>query len=51
MSKPTFVISCPINCYAGYGARSRDIVKAIIELDKYDVNITTTMGFNSTRIY
>ena len=39
MNKPTFVISCPIDCYAGYGARSRDIVKAIIELEKYDVKI------------
>jgi hypothetical protein len=39
MNKPTFVISCPIDTYSGYGARSRDIVKAIIELDKYDVKI------------
>jgi hypothetical protein len=51
MSKPTFVISCPINTYSGYGARSRDIVKAIIELDKYDVKImpqrwgSTPQGF------
>ena len=39
MNKPTFVISCPIDTYSGYGARSRDIVKALIELDKYDVKI------------
>ena len=39
MSKPTFVISCPIDTFSGYGARSRDIVKAIIELDKYEVKI------------
>ena len=39
MSKPTFIISCPIDTYSGYGARSRDIVKAIIELDKYDVKV------------
>jgi glycosyltransferase involved in cell wall biosynthesis len=39
MSKPVFVISCPIDTYSGYGARSRDIVKAIIELDKYEVKI------------
>jgi hypothetical protein len=39
MSKPIFVISCPIDTYSGYGARSRDIVKAIIELEKYDVKI------------
>jgi len=39
MNKPSFVISCPINTYSGYGARSRDIVKALIELDKYDLKI------------
>jgi len=39
MSKPVFVISCPIDTYSGYGARSRDIVKAIIEMEKYDVKI------------
>ena len=37
--KPVFVISCPIDTYSGYGARSLDLVKAIIELDKYDVKI------------
>jgi glycosyltransferase involved in cell wall biosynthesis len=37
--KPTFVISCPIDTYSGYGARSRDVVKAIIEMGKYDVKI------------
>jgi hypothetical protein len=51
MNKPVFVISCAINTYSGYGARSRDIVKAIIELDKYDVKIlpqrwgSTPQGF------
>ena len=33
MSKPVFVISCPFDTYSGYGARSRDIAKAIIELE------------------
>ena len=37
--KNTFVISCPIDTYSGYGARSRDVVKAIIELDKYEVKV------------
>ena len=37
--KPLFIISCPIDTYSGYGARSRDIVKSIIELDKYTVQI------------
>ncbi len=39
MNKPRFVISCPFDTYSGYGARSRDIVKAIIELDKYNVQL------------
>ena len=39
MSKNTFFISCPFDTYSGYGARSRDLVKAIIELDKYDVHL------------
>ena len=39
MNKNTFYISCPIDTYSGYGARSRDIAKAVIELDKYDVKI------------
>ena len=34
--KPTFIISCPIDTYSGYGARGRDVAKAVIELDKYD---------------
>ena len=37
--KPTFIISCPIDTYSGYGARSRDVAKAIIEIDKYEVRI------------
>lgn len=54
MNKPTFVISCPVQTYSGYGARSRDIVKALIELDKYDVKIlpqrwgNTPMNFIDT---
>ena len=39
MNKPVFIISCPFDTYSGYGARSRDIVKAIIELNKYDVKL------------
>ena len=49
--KNTFVVSCPIDTYSGYGARARDFVKSVIELDKYDVRIlsqrwgNTTLGF------
>jgi len=37
--KNTFVVSCPIDTFSGYGARSRDFVKALIELDEYEVSI------------
>ena len=37
--KNTFIVSCPIDTYSGYGARSRDFVKALIESNKYDVQI------------
>ena len=39
MNKPVFVISCPYDTYSGYGARSRDIVKAIINTNRYDVKL------------
>ena len=37
--KPLFLISCPFDTYSGYGARSRDVVKAIIETNKYNVKL------------
>ncbi len=39
--KPTCVISCPIDTFSGYGARSRDFVKSLIEIkDKeWDIKI------------
>ena len=51
MSKPVFIISCPYDTYSGYGARARDIVKAIINTNKYDVKLlpqrwgSTAWGF------
>ena len=39
MSKPRFVISSPFDTYSGYGARSRDIIKSIIQSDKYQVEL------------
>ena len=37
--KPLFLISCPFDTYSGYGARSRDIIKAILSTDKYRVKL------------
>ena len=39
MSKLTLAVSCPIDTYSGYGARSRDLVKGFIALDEYEVKI------------
>ena len=39
MSKIKVVVSCPIDTYSGYGARARDLVKALLKSDKYDVKI------------
>jgi glycosyltransferase involved in cell wall biosynthesis len=49
--KPLFFISAPIDTFSGYGARSRDIVKALLKSDKYDIKIlpqrwgSTPFGF------
>lgn len=51
MNKPVFVISAPYTTYSGYGARARDIIQAILNLDKYDVKLlpqrwgSTAWGF------
>jgi glycosyltransferase involved in cell wall biosynthesis len=37
--KPLVFVSCPIDTYSGYGARSRDIVLALIKSEKYDVKV------------
>jgi len=37
--KPLIFISCPIDTFSGYGARSRDIALALIKSEKYDVKI------------
>jgi len=39
MNKPRFVISCPFDTYSGYGARARDFIKAVIQSDKYQVEL------------
>ncbi len=37
--KPVIAISCPVDTFSGYGARSRDVVKALINSGKYEVKI------------
>ena len=45
--KPTFVISSPFDTYSGYGARSRDLIKAIVSTDKYDVKLLSQRWGNT----
>ena len=46
--KNTFIVSCPIDTYSGYGARARDYVKSIIESDKYEVKILSQRWGNTS---
>ena len=41
MNRPYCVISAPPTTYSGYGARSRDFIKALYELkkDEWDIQI------------
>jgi hypothetical protein len=45
--KQLLVISCPVETMSGYGARSRDIVKALLKYDKYDVKIISQRWGNT----
>ena len=38
--KPLCVVSCPIDTFSGYGARSRDFVRALIKVrNDWDIKI------------
>ncbi len=41
------VISCPLETMSGYGARSRDIVKALLKYDKYDIKVISQRWGNT----
>ena len=45
--KPLFIISSAFDTYSGYGARSRDLIKAIIETNKYDVKLLSQRWGNT----
>lgn len=47
MDKLSVVVSCPIDTYSGYGARARDFVKALLELDKYEVKVLSQRWGNT----
>ena len=39
MSKPVCLVTAPVATRSGYGAHSRDIIRALIKLDRYDVKV------------
>ena len=45
--KQLFIISSPFDTYSGYGARSRDLIKAIIETNKYNVRLLSQRWGNT----
>ena len=47
MSKPVCLVTAPVATRSGYGAHSRDICRALIKLDKYDVKIWSVRWGNT----
>lgn len=48
MDKISVIVSCPIDTYSGYGGRSRDLVKALLKLEKYDVKVLSQRWGNTS---
>ena len=47
MNKTTLAISAPVDTYSGYGARARDIVRALLATEKYDIQILSQRWGNT----
>ena len=47
MNKPLLLFQAPIATRSGYGDHSRDILKSLFDLDKYDVKIVPTRWGNT----
>ena len=47
MSKPVCLVTAPVATRSGYGAHSRDIVRSLIKLDKYDIKIWSVRWGNT----
>jgi len=47
MNKPLLVFQAPIATRSGYGDHSRDILKSLFELDKFDIKIVPTRWGNT----
>lgn len=47
MNKPLLVFQAPVATRSGYGDHSRDILKSLFELDRYDVKVVPTRWGNT----
>ena len=47
MNKPLLIFQAPIATRSGYGDHSRDILKSLFELDKFDIKIVPTRWGNT----
>lgn len=45
--KPSLVFVAPVGTRSGYGERSRDLLRAIIALDKYEIKVVSTRWGNT----
>ena len=47
MSKPFVVVNCPLDTFSGYGARARDVARALVNSEKYDVKFLSQRWGNT----
>jgi hypothetical protein len=47
MNKPFVVVSCPLDTFSGYGARARDVARALVNSEKYDVKFLSQRWGNT----
>jgi len=46
-NKPVLVYQAPVGTRSGYGERSRDLLRSLIALDKYDIKVVSTRWGNT----
>jgi len=47
MNKPYIVVSCPLDTFSGYGGRARDVARALVNSEKYEVNFLSQRWGNT----
>lgn len=49
MTKPNLVISCPASSRSGYGNHSRDLIRSLVKMEKYNISIIDQRWGNCPR--